>query len=125
MKTDGCTDSSFIPLKGECINNINKLHDYNYAPINVKPHYQIYGLRSRKVGICTLAKYKSAPMAPTMKCLHFVKNDRRDCILVSCNMYNDKSSLPVGRLMVDSPTFPHPQPVYVVVGHYIDRCIIL
>ena len=59
----------------------------------------------------------------TMKHLHFVKNERRDCILVSCNMYNDKSPLPGGRLMVDSPTILHPQPVYVVVGLYIDRCI--
>ena len=28
---------------------------------------------------------KSPSMA--LKCLHFVKNERRDCILVSCNMY--------------------------------------
>ena len=60
------------------------------APINVKPHYLIYGVRSGKVGIRTLAKYKSLPTAPT----HFVKNDRRGYILVSCNMYNDKSPLP-------------------------------
>ena len=94
-----------------------------YAPINVKPHYHIYGLRWGKVGICTLAKYKSLINGPTMKCRHFVKNERRDCILVSCNMYNDKSPLPGGRLMVNSPTIPHPHPVYVVVGLYIDRCI--
>ena len=47
---------------------------------------------------------------PTMKRLHFVKNDRRDCILVSCNMYNNKAPLPGGRLMVDSPTIPHLPP---------------
>ena len=35
-------------------------------------------------------------------------------------MYNDKSYLG-GRLMVDSPT--DPQPVCVVVGINIDRCI--
>ena len=58
-----------------------------------------------------------------MKCLHFVKNERRDCILASCNMYNDKSPLSGGRLMVDSPIIPHIQPVYVAVGLYIDRCI--
>ena len=95
-----------------------------YAPINVKPHYHIYGLRLGKVGICTLVKYKSPPTAPTMKCLHFVKNDRRDCILVSCNMYNNQSPLSERGLMVDSPIIPHPQSVYVVVGLYILRFIL-
>ena len=38
-------------------------------------------------------------------------------------MYNDKSPLPGGRLAVDSPHHPPPQPVCMVVGLYIDRCI--
>ena len=36
------------------------------APINVMPHYHIYGLRWGKVGICTLGKYKSQPTGATM-----------------------------------------------------------
>ena len=35
VKTDACTDSSSIPLKGECINNINKLRDYMYIIVIV------------------------------------------------------------------------------------------
>ena len=35
-------------------------------------------------------------------------------------MYNDKSPLPRGKV---NGRFPHPQPVYVVVGINIDRCI--
>ena len=38
---------------------------YN-APINVKPHYHIYGLRWGKVRICTMQKYKSPPTGATM-----------------------------------------------------------
>ena len=71
--------------------------------------YHIYGLRWGKAGIYTLAKYKSPSTAPLLStCI---------LLLVSCNIYNDKSSLPGGKLMVDSLS------PYVLVGLYIDRCI--
>ena len=45
--------------------------------------------------------------------------ERADCTLVSVRTLTN----PGGKLVVDSPTIPHPQPVYVVVGLDIDRCI--
>ena len=66
------------------------LHLVSNAPINVKPHHYIYGLRWGNVGICTLANYKQSHYEMPVFCW-------RDCILVSCDMYNDKSPLPRGR----------------------------
>ena len=74
--------------------------------------YHIYGLRWGKVGIYTLAKYKSPSTAPLLSA-HIL-------VLVSCNIiYNDKSSLPGGKLMVSACIILY----YVLVGLYIDRCI--
>ena len=36
-----------------------------------------------------------------------------------------KAPLPLGKLAIEFPTNPHPAPVPVVVGHYIDRCVMV
>jgi len=36
-------------------------YNNNNAPINVMPHYHMYGLRWEKVGICILENYNSPP----------------------------------------------------------------